>query len=210
MKSIWTPESLIAFERDIAETFNRGQIRAPVHLAGGNEAQLIEIFRDVRQEDWICCTWRAHYHCLLKGVPADELKAAIVAGRSITLCFPEYRIISSAMVGGIVPIALGLAWAIKRKNLGERVWCFIGDMAATTGIVHECAIYARGHHLPIEFVVEDNKKSVSTDTIASWGQSNFGFGLSGFRHYDYDLPHKHVGTGTFVIFPDAEHKSHGL
>src|SRR5882672_2555148 len=106
---------LIAFEDSIAEAFNRGEIRAPVHLTSGNEEQLIEYFsKHVGPDDWICTTWRSHYHCLLKGVPPDELRAAIMAGRSISLCFPEHRIVSSAIAGGILPIALGIAMGSKR------------------------------------------------------------------------------------------------
>ncbi len=189
----WTPESLAAFENDIADTFNRGEIKAPVHLAGGNETELIEIFEEVQPQDWCCGTWRFHYHALLKGVPADELKAAIVAGRSIALCFPD-RIICSALVGGIVPIALGLAWAVKRSGSGERVWCFIGDMAARGGLYHECVQYASGHALPITFIIEDNGLSVSTNTEASWGIKND----LDVRRYSYKLGWPHVATGKWV------------
>ena len=205
----WTPESLLAFEQDILETFERGEIRAPVHLASGNELQLIDVFRNVAPRDWVCGTWRAHYHCLLKGVPAAELKAAIVAGRSIALCFPQHRVICSAMVGGIVPVALGLAWAAKRAESGDQVWCFVGDMCATGGLYHECLRYAEGHQLPINFVVEDNGKSVATDTETAWGERRPGF-FPQMIHYQYELDRPHVGTGKFVKFPDADHKSHGL
>ena len=96
--------------------FNAAKIRAPVHLYSGNEAQMIEIFRDVKPEDWVMCSWRSHYQCLLKGVPRDQVKAEILAGRSISLCFPEYRVVSSAIVGGILPIAVGMALGIKRRG----------------------------------------------------------------------------------------------
>ena len=94
-----TPEDLIAFETDIAETFNAGKIRAPVHLYSGNETQMIEVFRNVKPADWVFCSWRSHYQCLLKGVPREKVKAEILAGRSISLCFPEHRVVSSAIVG---------------------------------------------------------------------------------------------------------------
>lgn len=194
-----TAEDLIAFERDVAETFNRGEIRSPVHLAGGNERQLIHIFERIREQDWVAGTWRAHYHCLLKGVPPDELKAAIVAGRSIALCFPKHRVVCSAMVGGIAPVALGLAWAAKRRRLDERVYCFLGDMALSTGIVSECHRYSRGFDLPVTWIVEDNGRSVATDTAGAWGQQHTPR-LPGTLHYHYALPHGHVGTGKFVRF----------
>src|SRR5262249_37503904 len=106
----WTPEKLIAFEDGITSDFLDKRIHAPVHLAGGNEKQLINIFQNhVNPQDWVCGAWRMHYHCLLKGVPEEQVRQAIHNGRSISLCFPEYRIISSAIAGGIAPIAVGLA-----------------------------------------------------------------------------------------------------
>jgi len=95
-----TKEELIAFEDDIAALFNAGKIRAPVHLYSGNEDSIISVFRQIRSQDWVFCSWRSHYQCLLKGVPKELVRAEILAGRSISLCFPEHRIYSSAIVGG--------------------------------------------------------------------------------------------------------------
>lgn len=107
--------TLRAFEQDIALTFNEGRIKAPIHLAGGNEDQLIAYFQDhFRPGDWVATAWRSHYHALLAGVPPDEVRAKILQGRSITLTFPEYNFISSAIVGGILPIAVGIALGLKR------------------------------------------------------------------------------------------------
>ncbi|KKK99349.1 hypothetical protein LCGC14_2633650, partial [marine sediment metagenome] len=159
-----TAEDLIAFERDILDWFERGEIRAPVHLHGGNEQQLIDIFREVQPDDWVFSTHRSHYHCLLKGVPPELVKAEILQGNSISLQFPEYHFYTSAIVGGILPIALGVAMG------GQRVWCFGGDMASHTGIFNECLRYAAGHDLPIRFVVESNGLSVETPTDKVWGE----------------------------------------
>src|SRR5512147_2793322 len=104
-----TPQDLLAFEAEMALLFEEGKIRAPLHLAGGNEQQLIDVFKHIDLEhDWLACSWRSHYHCLLAGVPREEVKMAILNGRSIALCFPEYKVISSAIVGGIAPIAMGI------------------------------------------------------------------------------------------------------
>jgi pyruvate dehydrogenase E1 component alpha subunit len=62
---------LIDFETDIAECFNNAMIKAPIHLYDGNEEQIIQIFQNIKDEDWIFCTWRSHYQCLLKGVPPE-------------------------------------------------------------------------------------------------------------------------------------------
>lgn len=195
-----TPDQLIAFEREIAAEFEAGQIKSPVHLAGGNEQQLIDIFRDIAHDDWVLCAWRSHYHCLLKGVPPQDVKAAIRAGRSIALCFPEHRILSSAIVGGICPIATGLGWAIKERGGKERVHCFIGDMTARTGIYHECIQYCAGYGLPVTFHIEDNGKSVCTDTTEAWGNKRWYDRGCEVKQYGYGLTWPHVGTGKWVRF----------
>jgi TPP-dependent pyruvate/acetoin dehydrogenase alpha subunit len=196
---MWTVEALKGFEEQIAKDFEAGLIKAPVHLAGGNERHLISIFEHVKKEDYIACQWRSHFHALLKGVPAKEVRQAIHDGRSIALCFPEYRMISSAIVGGIAPIAMGIAWGIKRNALKGRVWCFLGDMTMRSGIVHETITYANNHHLPISFILEDNGMSVLTETDKVWGgPAEHAFRLSG--GYTYKLTFPHVGTGKWVKF----------
>ncbi len=194
-----TKDELIAFEAEVAEAFNAGKIRAPIHLSGGNEDQLIEIFEDVKPDDWVISTWRSHYHCLLKGVPPNVLMKDILEGRSITLCYPEYRVLSSAIVGGGLPIATGIALGIKRRQGSEVVWAFLGDMAYRCGMFHECREFSLGHDLPITFVLEDNGLSVCTDTEMSWGMKYNPKGDS-FREYEYKLPWPHSGAGVRVNF----------
>lgn len=196
-------EDLIAFEDRVAATFNAGKIRAPVHLYSGNEQQMIEVFEAVRPQDWVFCSWRSHYQCLLKGVPPQQLFDEIVAGRSISLCFPQYRIYSSAIVGGVLPIAVGTAMAIQRGGGTERVHCFLGEMTAETGIAHESIKYSRNHRLPIRFIVEDNGKSVCTDTRSAWNQPRLSFEdvRDDYVHYyRYETRYPHAGAGARVQF----------
>ena len=196
-------EALIAFEDRVAALFNDAKIRAPVHLYSGNEAQMIAIFRDVRPQDWVFCSWRSHYQCLLKGVPEDAVMAEIMAGRSISLCFPEHRVYSSAIVGGVLPIAVGTAMAIKAAGEDATVHCFMGEMTAETGIAHESMKYARNHALPIRFIVEDNTKSVCTDTRAAWNQPRLSFEDAHdpyVQYYRYETRYPHAGAGVRVQF----------
>jgi TPP-dependent pyruvate/acetoin dehydrogenase alpha subunit len=198
-----TADELISFETEIAETFNAGKIRAPIHLYYGNEAQIIEIFRDVKPEDWVFCSWRSHYQCLLKGVPRAELRAEIVAGRSMSLCFPKYRIVSSAIVTGILPIAVGAAMGLKRSGEQARVHCFAGDMTAETGIFHECLKYSTNHELPIRFIIEDNGKSVCTNTRETWNQPVLTYENTEHPlvvYYKYQSKYPHAGAGVRVQF----------
>lgn len=160
---------IINFEKEIAEDFKNGLIPYPIHLSEGNEFHLIKIFREILPIDYICTTWRSHIECLLKGVPKKELKQAIYNGHSITLNFPQYRIISSAIVGGIISIANGIALGLKQQQKKERVWCFIGDCTAHTGQFYECHKYAKNFGLNIRYVIADNGKSVTTPTKEVWG-----------------------------------------
>ena len=198
-----TAEDLIRFEDRVADAFNSGLIRAPVHLYDGNENQMIEVFDDVKEQDWIMCSWRSHYQCLLKGVQEDVLYGDILAGRSISLCYPKERIFSSAIVGGSISIATGIALSILKKGGSNRVHCFIGDMTAETGIAHECIKYSENFDLPIRFIVEDNRKSVCTDTYEAWGMSASSYleyGGSKVVYYQYETRYPHAGAGERVQF----------
>ena len=191
---------LITFEDEIAAEFNAGKIPYPVHLESGNEDQLIEIFKDVQPNDWIFGSWRLHLKCLLKGVPRETLRAAIRRGESMALCFPEYRVYGSAIVGGTVPIALGVAMAIKRASGIERVYCFVGDMTAHTGVVLECMHYLCAHELPLNLVIEDNGVSVCTETYKVWGKSPPLEWMWVKHRYEYRSKYPHAGAGKRVQF----------
>ena len=195
---------LILFEEEIATLFNSGKIRAPVHLYKGNEEKIINVFRNIKKNDWVFCSWRSHYQCLLKGVPAKKVKEEILAGRSISLCFPKYKIFSSALVGGALPISVGTAMSIKyKKEKDSKVYCFIGEMTAETGIAHECIKYSRNFKLPIHFIVEDNEKSVCTDTREAWNQKKLSFEKKNdeyITYYKYKSTYPHAGAGVRVQF----------
>ena len=196
-------EELIAFEREIEDLFNDGKIRAPIHLYHGNEDKIINVFTKIKTSDWVFCSWRSHYQCLLKGVPKNKIKEEILAGRSISLCFPKYNIYSSGLVGGSLPIAVGFALSLKRKNSSNRVYCFMGEMTSETGIAHECIKYSRNFKLPIHFIVEDNEKSVCTETRKAWNQKKLtyeGFSDEYVTYYHYKTKYPHAGAGKRIQF----------
>lgn len=198
-----TKEELILFEEKMAEHFNNARIRAPIHLYYGNENELIKVFKNIRSKDWVFCSWRSHYQCLLKGVPPEQLEKDIIEGKSISLCYPEYNIYSSAIVGGNIPIAVGTAMAIQRKKIDTYVYCFVGDMTAESGIFMENLKYSMYHELPIKFIIEDNGKSVCTDTAKTWGldESTYTNVDSDYvYYYQYETKYPHAGAGMRVQF----------
>ena len=196
---LWDKAGLIQFERKMADHWESGKVKGPIHLSGGNEDELIEIFKYVKKTDWVFSTWRSHYHALLKGIPSEWLEDEILAGRSITIVSKEHKFYSSAIVGAIIPIATGVALANKRDGKDDKVWCFIGDMAFETGGFYEMHKYAQRYDLPIRFIVEDNGVSTNTPTEETW---------NGIKRevpddviwYDYKSKYPHYGTGKWVAF----------
>ena len=186
----WTAERLRAFEQRIQEAIEDGRVKGPCHLSGGNEDKLIRIFGGVQDGDWCFATYRSHYHALLHGVPEQYVLKEILAGRSMSLHSPLHRFYTSAIVGGCLPIAVGVAAALKRYGKTERVWCFMGDMAASAGTFHDCEKYASRHDLPIWFVVEDNGMSTYTPTEEAWGHG----GSTVAMRYTYTQTVPHIGS----------------
>ena len=161
-------QELIDFEDDIISHWENGEIRGPIHLSNGNEEQLIKIFSKIAVDDWVFSTWRSHYHALLHGVEPKVLKQKILDGKSITIIDKDSNFYSSAIVNGILPIALGVAKSLKLSKSKNKVWCFIGDMTFETGFFYEAHKYARNFDLPLYFVVEDNGVSTNTPTSDTW------------------------------------------
>ncbi len=188
-----TKNQLIKFEKEIASIYEKGLIKAPIHLTSGNEDKLIKIFKKlkIKKTDWIFSTHRNHYHWLLSGRNPKELKKQILEGHSMHVF--GNRFFTSAIVAGNVSIALGVALALKIKKSKQRVFCFIGDMASYCGISKEAIKYAEGHNLPIWFIVEDNGLSVNTNTQQVWGKNKSKKVIT----YSYKRIYNHAGCGKF-------------
>jgi TPP-dependent pyruvate/acetoin dehydrogenase alpha subunit len=198
----YTKKQLIDFETKIGNLFNEGKIHAPIHLYDGNEDEMIEIFKNIKDQDWVFCTWRSHYQCLLKGVDPNLLTEDILQGRSITLCYPSHNIYSSAIVTGNISIATGVAMDIKRKKQENHVWCFVGDMASETGAFFENWKYSVNYDLPITFIIENNNKSVCSITNEVWNSKEPFFKNEKRKiiYYEYVSKYPHAGSGKRIQF----------
>lgn len=193
-----TKTELIAFEMEVARRFEAKEIHGPIHLCSAEQAEpLIAIFEGIAPEDWVFATYRSHFHALLHGIDPGRVMERICAGRSMNLSFPDHRFFTSAIVGGCLPIATGVALGLKRAHRPEKVWCFCGDMAATTGAFAEASRYSERQNLPIQFVIEDNALSCDSPTFECWGRE------TPQAHkiiYQYRREWPHVGSGKFVSF----------
>ena len=200
---MYTVEQLNAFEDEIAEIYKTGVIKAPVHLRKGfgYAENMIRIFKKIQPQDVVFGYWASHILCLLKGVPIEKVKQAILDGKSISLCFPEYGIYCSGIVSSLMGAAVGHAYAMSKNNYGIITWHFCGDMAAECGIFHEVTKYAYNHYLPIRFIVEDNGVSVMTDTKKVWNNHD-----SGYKYYNliesfkYKNEYPHSGVQEKIRF----------
>jgi TPP-dependent pyruvate/acetoin dehydrogenase alpha subunit len=193
-----TREQLISFENDIAEEFHAGKLPYPIHFSGNNEEILINYFtQKVKPSDWVFSTWRSHYHALLKGIPADVLKAKIMRGDSMHIMSREHNFFASAIVGGCCPIAVGVAKAMQMRGEARHVHLFIGDGGEDQGVFYESVRYAAAWDLPITFIIEDN--ALSVDTTKTERINNFCIDWpKNVIRYHYERKWPHVQTGKIV------------
>ena len=105
-----TVNDLLKFETNISKLYENKKIKGPIHLSGNNENKLIKIFKKIKKNDWVFSGWRNHYHALLKGCSAKDVENQIIAGRSMTLNSYKNKFFTSSIVGGVLPIALGVAF----------------------------------------------------------------------------------------------------
>jgi pyruvate dehydrogenase E1 component alpha subunit len=205
----YKPTDLIAFEKEVIAEFKKGETYGPVHLSGGNEEQLIEIFKQIKPKDWVFSTHRSHYHALLKSEDKQWLmKKIIIDGESSHINSNKYKIFTSAIVGGIINISLGTALAIKLKKQNNHVYAFVGDMASEMGYYYEAIKYAENFDLPITFIVEDNSWGCSTPTKDVWGKRTI---LNSPKQiiYNYERIYPHYGINQWVEFKKKKIKSMG-
>jgi len=180
-----TKKDLIKFENRIAKMFKQKKIRVPIHLNGGNEDELIAIFKKIKRGDYVFSTHRNHYHYLLSGGDPDKLIDNILhsAMGSMHTIDPKLQFYSSAIVAGTAAIAAGVALALEMKGSKQKVWCFLGDGATDEGFYWEAKHYAQANELPINYIIEDNDRSVCSSKI---------------QRYCYKAKWPHAGVGEFI------------
>lgn len=190
-----TKEDLIKFENEIIELYEKGEISHMLHVCGGNEDELINIFKNIKKDDYIFSTHRTHYHYLLAGGDQDDLKRKILNGESMYIFNKDINFLSSSIVAGAPCIAAGVALGLKKSNSSKHVWCFIGDGAEDQGHFYEAVRYVEGFDLPCTFIIEDNDRSVEATKKDRWGSENeFKWNEKYVIRYKYSSTYPHTGT----------------
>lgn len=193
MRKKYTKQELIDFENRIGDLYMDNKLPFLFHLSGGNEDELIDIFENIQEGDWVISNHRSHYHALLHGIPPETVEDRILNGRSMFIYDKERNFFCSAIIGGTPAIAAGLAWALKRKGSKNKVWCFIGDGTEDSGHTFEAARYVDGYDLPCTFVIENNNRSVETSNEERWGKtSDLKWSFNCIMKYYYEITYPHA------------------
>jgi TPP-dependent pyruvate/acetoin dehydrogenase alpha subunit len=194
-----TKQDLTDFENEIIKLWEDAKIPFPVHFSGGNEDQLIQIFKNIKKGDYIFSSHRNHYHYLLIGGYPENLKKIIIRGDSMHVFDKNFNFLTSAIVAGTAAIAAGVALALKKGGVKNKVWCFVGDGAEDEGHFYEAVRFVDGHNLPCTFIIEDNNRSVETPKSERYGNSEIKWPEC-VKRYNYKPLYPHVGTTKWVNF----------
>jgi len=161
------------FEEKTVELYSVGKIRGFLHLYIGEEAVAVGALQALTADDSIVATYREHGQALARGIPAGALMAELYGkangcsrGRGGSMHFFDVsrRFFGGyAIVGGGLPIALGLALADKLQHRQTRITaCFFGDGAVAEGEFHEALNLAALWQLPVLFICENNLYAMGT------------------------------------------------
>ena len=208
MRKQWTKEELIAFEDRIGDLYLDNKLPFLFHLSGGNENELISIFEDIKEGDYVISNHRSHYHALLHGIPPEVIEDRILNGRSMFIYDRGRNFFCSAIIGGTPAIAAGIAWALKRKGSSQKVWCFVGDGTEDNGHLYEAIRYVDGWDLPCTFIIENNDRSVEASNSERWGKSgDYEWNSSSVIKYKYEITYPHARKPGMIDLSKAVKKT---
>jgi pyruvate dehydrogenase E1 component alpha subunit len=159
-------------EEKSAELYGAGKIRGFLHLYIGEEAVAVGALHALKPADNVVATYREHGHALVRGMSMDAIMAEMFGkvegcakgrGGSMHLFDAATRLFGgNAIVGGGLPLAVGLALAAKMQNEDRLTACFFGDGAVAEGAFHESLNLAALWKLPVLFCCENNLYGMGT------------------------------------------------
>ncbi len=170
------------FEEACAEWYGLQKIRGFLHLYIGEEAVATGVISELSAEDAIVATYREHGHALVRGVPAASVMAEMFGkatgcsrgrGGSMHLFDAATRFYGgNAIVGGGLPLAVGLALADQMQQRQHIAACFFGEGAVAEGAFHESMNLAALWKLPVLFCCENNGYAMGTALERSQSQTD--------------------------------------
>jgi pyruvate dehydrogenase E1 component subunit alpha len=170
------------FEEKCAELYSAAKIRGFLHLYIGQEAVAVGAMQALQGDDAVVATYREHGHALVRGVSARSIMAEMYGkvegcsrgrGGSMHLFDKATRFYGgNAIVGGGVPLAVGLALADKMQGRNRVTACFFGEGAIAEGVFHESLNLAALWDLPVLFCCENNLYAMGTALVRSEAQTD--------------------------------------
>lgn len=169
-----TMHKIRLFEETVDDLFARGLVHGTMHLSIGQEASAVGSVFALRAEDYILSTHRGHGHCIAKGADINLMMAEFLGketgycrgrGGSMHIADMQGRNLgANGVVGGGIPLAVGVGLSLHMRATGEVVMCFFGDGAANQGAFHEALNMAAIWRLPVVYVCENNQYGMSMST----------------------------------------------
>ncbi|MDP2404770.1 MAG: pyruvate dehydrogenase (acetyl-transferring) E1 component subunit alpha [Hydrogenophaga sp.] len=169
------------FEAKCVELYQAQKIRGFLHLYDGEEAVAVGVMDALEPRDAVLATYREHGHALARGVPMAPLMAEMLGklegccrgrGGSMHLFHHEHRFFGgNAIVGGGLPLAVGIAMADQQLRPGAVTACFFGEGAVAEGAFHESMNLASIWKLPVLFVCENNLYAMGVPLADSESQT---------------------------------------
>jgi pyruvate dehydrogenase E1 component alpha subunit len=198
------------FEERTAEMYAIGRIGGFCHLYIGQEAVSTGFISLLREDDYIITTYRDHGQALARGMTPRSIMAELFGrvdgcvrgkGGSMHLFDKSLGFLGGhGIVGGHIPIAAGVGFAIKYRGGDQVIVCFMGEAAVNNGAFHEALNMAALWKLPCLFVIENNRYGMGTAVErASAINDIYKRGAS------YDMPRDVVdGQDVFAVRAAAE------
>ena len=160
-----------AFEERAEQLYALGKVHGTMHLSIGEEASAVGSIAALRPDDLILSTHRGHGHCIAKGADLNRMMAEFLGketgycrGRGGSMHIADVaggNLGANGVVGGGLPISVGVGLALRMQKRDQIVLCFFGDGAANNGAFHESLNMAAIWKLPVVFVCENNQYAMS-------------------------------------------------
>lgn len=160
------------FEEKSAEMYTKGKMGGFLHLYSGQEAVGVGFISVLREDDYVIGAYREHGQCIAKGTDAKYVMAELYGkatgvskgkGGSMHMFDVEKGFLGGhGIVGGGMPLAIGVGFAIKYRKTDQVCMCFFGDGAVNEGAFHEALNMVALWKLPVVFVLENNMYGMGT------------------------------------------------
>jgi pyruvate dehydrogenase E1 component alpha subunit len=178
------------FEELCAELYSTTRIRGFLHLYVGEEAIAVGAMGSLTAEDSVVTTYREHGHALARGLSMESVMAEMFGratgcsrgrGGSMHLFDTKHRFYGgNAIVGGGLPLAIGVALADRLRGERHVTACFFGDGALAEGEFHECMNLAALWKLPVLFCCENNQYAMGTALARAQAQTDLALRASSY------------------------------